>query len=128
MQLNIAVTCITFDQPLFLKAIEIILSALLNVVCRLGEFHALMSFPGSIGTGMAGSGLNVALQRCYGPNTVSHMLTGKAVTWALRGYFLIESVLNIILLEKFSFLSSDQNCQCSGILRTGDSCAVDGFQ
>ena len=42
VQLNIAVTCITFDQPLFLKAIEIILSAKLNVVCRLDGFHTLI--------------------------------------------------------------------------------------
>ena len=47
--LNIVTPCITFDQPLWLKAVEITKSKSMNVVCRLGGFHLLMSFLGSIG-------------------------------------------------------------------------------
>ena len=43
------VPCITFDQPLWLKAICIIKEKSLPIVCRLGGFHTLMSFLGSIG-------------------------------------------------------------------------------
>ena len=50
LQLNIETPCITFDQPLWLKAIEIVISTSMNMVCRLGGFHTLMSFLGSIGT------------------------------------------------------------------------------
>ena len=41
-RLNITTPCITFDQPLWLKALEIIKLKSLNAVCRLGELHTLM--------------------------------------------------------------------------------------
>ena len=34
--------CVTFDQPLWLKAITILKSENLPIVCRLGGFHILM--------------------------------------------------------------------------------------
>ncbi len=52
VQLGIPVPCITFDQPLWIKAIEIIRSKSMKIVCRLGGFHTLMSFVGSIGSVM----------------------------------------------------------------------------
>lgn len=60
-KLNMQSPCITFDQPLWIKAVEIIKSKLMNIVCRLGGFHTMMSFMGSIGTMMKGSGLEEAL-------------------------------------------------------------------
>ena len=36
--------CITFDQPLWLKAVEIITEKSLHILCRLDGFHTLMSF------------------------------------------------------------------------------------
>jgi hypothetical protein len=97
-KLNMPTACVTFDQPLWLKAIEIVTTSRMNVVCRLGAFHTIMSFLGSIGSIMAGSGLIDALQCCYGPIAVSHMMTGKAVARALRGHFLSESALVVLLL------------------------------
>ena len=47
--LNIPTPCVTFDQPLWFKAVEIIKAKSLNIVCRLGGFHTMMSFIGSIG-------------------------------------------------------------------------------
>ena len=91
--------CITFDQPLWLKSVEIIQSKSLNVVCRIGGFHTIMSFLGSIGKMMAGTGLSNLLEMIYGENAVKHMMTGKAVSRELRGHFLIESVLTKKLLK-----------------------------
>ena len=53
----------------------------------------MMSFIGSIGTMMKGSGLEEALGSVYSTNTVIHMLSGKAFSMALRGHFLIEAAL-----------------------------------
>jgi len=41
---------VTFDQPLYIKAAEIVASAqdLYNVVVRLGGFHLLMSYLGKL--------------------------------------------------------------------------------
>ena len=62
--------CITFDQPLWIKAVNIIKSKSLNVVSRLGGFHTLMSFLGSIGLLMKGSGLSDALETVYCSNAM----------------------------------------------------------
>ena len=42
--LNIVTPCLTFDQPLWLKVVEIIQSSSMNVFCRLGGFHMLRKF------------------------------------------------------------------------------------
>ena len=47
--LNIATPCITFDQPLWLKSVEIVKAKSLKIVCSLRGFHLLVSFLGSIG-------------------------------------------------------------------------------
>ena len=85
--------CITFDQPLWLKAVEISAAKSLNILCRLGGFHTLMSFLGSVGTVMKGSGLSECFQVVYGENAVTHILSGKAVARALRAHFLLQSAL-----------------------------------
>ena len=90
---NCGTPCITFDQPLWLKAIEISTEKSLNIVCRLGGFHTLMSFLGSTGTVMKGSGLQECLQLVYGENAVTHILSGKAVSRAIRAHFLLQSAL-----------------------------------
>ena len=62
---NIPVPCITFDQPLWQKALGIIKVKQLNIVCRLGGFHTLMSFLGSIGNLMKGSDLEELFEEVY---------------------------------------------------------------
>ena len=106
-QLDIVSPCITFDQPLWLKATEIITASNMNMVCRLGGFHTLMSFLGSIGSLMGGSGLTEALETCYGTNAVIHMISGKAVARALRGHFLIDAALLVKLMKRV--LASDKS-------------------
>ena len=58
---------LTFDRPLYWKALTIIQSQpngteLNQIVLRLGGFHMQMSFLGSIGHLMAGSGLQELLE------------------------------------------------------------------
>lgn len=89
-KLDIVTPSITFDQPLWLKATEIVIEKSLNIVVHLGGFHTLISFAGSIGSLMDGSGIESMLQTVYGENTVKHMLGGKAIARALRGHNLVE--------------------------------------
>jgi len=97
-KLNVCDACVTFDQPLWLKAVEIVASSSLKVVCRLGGFHMMMSFLGSIGTLMSGSGLSDALELCYGCNAVLHM-SGKHVSRAVRGHFLADAAVRVTLIK-----------------------------
>jgi hypothetical protein len=63
-RLKLSTACITFDQPLRLKVVEIIKDKGLNIVCRLGAFHILMSYLGSIAHVMKGSGLSDVFEYC----------------------------------------------------------------
>jgi len=66
--LNIQTACVRFDQPLWLKTVDIVHSNNMIVVCRLGGFHVIMSFLGSIGRIMAGSGMIETMQSCCKPH------------------------------------------------------------
>ena len=57
-----------------------------------------MSFLGSIGHLMTGSGLQEFLEVVYASNSVSHMLGGKAISRAVRGHFLVDAALNTMLI------------------------------
>ena len=94
--------CVTFDQPLWLKAMGIIKDQKLDIVCRLGGFHTLMSFLGSIGKMMSGSGLEEVFEEVYAEHTVVHMLSGKAVARSLRAHILVQSALVAMILEAIS--------------------------
>ena len=98
-KLGIQTPCVTFDQPLWIKAVAIVSCQSFNIVCRMGVFHMIMSFLGSNGHVMQCSGLSEALETCYGPNAVQHMLGGKAVDRALRGHYLVESALYCLILH-----------------------------
>ena len=98
--MGIVTPSVTFDQPLWLKAHEISKSKQLNIVIRLGGFHTLMSFLGSVGAVMKGSGLSDLLEMVYATNSVKHIISGKAVSRALRGHFLVESALMSLLFQK----------------------------
>lgn len=59
-----------------------------------------MSFLGCIGHLMAGSGLQELLELVYAKNAAIHMLSGKAVSRAIRGHFLVDGALNAMLASK----------------------------
>ena len=97
---------VTFDQPLWLKATEIVRSKDLPIVLILGGFHTMISYMGSIGVIMKGSGIHESLETIYGSNAADHILSGKAVSRAVRAHFRTEAVLKKLLLEeKYRFLS-----------------------
>ena len=97
-RMGIPVTCITFDQPLWLKAVDICIASDLDIVCRLGGFHLLMSYLGCIGHIMSGSGLEDILELNYGPNTVKHIMSGKAYDRAVRGHFVVQRAVMVLLI------------------------------
>ena len=95
---------ITFDQPLWWKALMIIKSELVGsdlrgIILCLGGFHTEMSFLGCIGHLMASSGLQEMLELIYAPNAVVHMLSGKAIARAIRAHFIVDAALNALLLK-----------------------------
>ena len=77
----------------------------MNVVCRLGGFHLLMSFLGSIGKVMECSGISELFQVVYSSATAVHMMSGKAYARALRAHFLVQSALELIIFQFISPLS-----------------------
>ena len=68
------------------------------VVCRLGGFHLLMSFLGSIGKVMECSGISELFQVVYSSATAVYILSGKAYARTLRAHFLVQSALELIIL------------------------------
>ena len=108
-KIDIITLSVTFDQPLWLKATEIVLDKSMDIVVHLGGFHTLMSYLGSVGSVMDGSGLKEVLQTVYGENAVKHMLGGKAIARAVRGHILVESALNQKLLKMIFDNSSVNN-------------------
>jgi hypothetical protein len=102
---------VTFDQPLFWKAFMILKeesreSDLFQTILKLGGFHIIISFVGAIGHSMDGSGLRELLEVIYAKDTVPHMLSGKAISRALRALFLVDSALHTLLLDEL-FSSND---------------------
>ena len=75
--LGIKTPILTFDQPLWLRAMEIVRAISLPILLILGGFY-LMSYLGSIGGFMKGSGLTGEINLIYGNNAVEHMISGKA--------------------------------------------------
>ena len=65
-----------------------------------GQFHTRMSFVGSIGYLMTGSGLDAIFKVIYAKNTVPHMISGKAYSWAICGLLLITASLYGYILSK----------------------------
>ena len=96
---KIEVPCITFDQPLWQKAVGIVEDKNLDIVCRLGGFHTFMSFLGSVGKVMMGSGLEELFEEVYSEDTVKHMISGKAYARSLRAHLMTQSALVEHLVE-----------------------------
>ena len=95
---------ITFDQPLYWKAAEIIMDApessqLKSIVLMLGCFHTFMNLLGAIGTLMEGSGLRNIMEVAYGSNAVQHMMSGISVQQAFRGHLLMDRCINDLVVS-----------------------------
>lgn len=104
----------TFDLPLFMKAHDIIHSAdptspVRNVIVRLGGFHLLMSFLGSIGYIMAGSGLVDLFQSIYATNSVEKIMSGHAYSRAVRANILIHLALAKKMMDGIEFTDEERD-------------------
>ena len=100
-----ATPILTFDQPLYWKALTMFQSQpdgsdLKGMVLRLGGFHMQMSFLGSIGHLMAGSGLQELIKVVFTGNAVRLMLTDQAISRAVHGHMLVNAALNTNLVAK----------------------------
>ena len=95
---------ITFDLPIWLKATQIVLQSELPIITRLGGFHLLKSFLGSIGMVMADSGLQEVIQLVYpGSTTAEHILSGGAYAKAIRFHLLASAgIAKFVLRGVFS--------------------------
>ena len=96
-------TILTFDQPLWRKAIligsmEPQTSDLREIVFRLGGLHMEMSFLSYIGHLMAVSDLKELLEVIYASNAVDTVLTDKPISRAVRGLMLVDAALNTMLI------------------------------
>ena len=96
-------------------------SPLREIILVLGGFHTEMSFLGAIGSLMAGSGLKEAITQVYAEGSVEQMLSGKAVSRAVRAHYLVDGALSTLAtsqicnvpVPKLSPSSSDPDNQSS---------------
>ncbi|KAJ8880151.1 hypothetical protein PR048_016614 [Dryococelus australis] len=99
---NQASCIVTFDQPLYAKVSEIISAAppgeLDSITHRLGGFHPLVSFMGSIGFIMSGSGIEELWMQVYTSSSITHMISGHAFSRAVRAHTLTSQALITIIL------------------------------
>ena len=98
-KLGVEIPCVTFDQPLWLKAMGIIKEEQLPIVCPLGDSHTLMSFLGSIGMLMKGSGIENLFAEVYAENNIPHIMSGKAIARSLRAHLSVQSALMTLLIQ-----------------------------
>ncbi|KAJ8868384.1 hypothetical protein PR048_029900 [Dryococelus australis] len=93
---------VTLDQPLYAKALEIIAAAppgeLDIVTLRVGGFHLLVRFMGSIGFIMSGSGIEELWMQGYDKSSVTHMISNHAFSTAVRAYMLTSQALITMIL------------------------------
>lgn len=105
---------VTFDQPLYIKAAEMVASADINsplkqIWVRLGGFHLLMSFLGSIGYIMSDSGLEDMWTTIYAKNSTTAMMTGHSYARSVRAHFLshLALMLNLLKFECFDHIDKE---------------------
>ncbi|CAH0381987.1 unnamed protein product [Bemisia tabaci] len=109
---NQTFSIVTFDQPLYLKAREVIAAMsgeekFKNVFVRLGGFHLCMSFLGCIGFVMAGSGLKEVLSEIYAPLAVDKMLLGHSYSRAVRGHTIVWLALSKMFMSQIEISNQD---------------------
>ena len=99
--------CATFDQPPWLKALNIVHAENLQFVCRLGGFHTLMSFLGSICLLMKGSSVEDLFAEIYAENSATYMISRKVTARAARAHILAKSALTSLLMQQIKEQISD---------------------
>ena len=90
----------TFDQPLWFKAMTIKKVKNLNITLLLGNFHTEMSFLSAIGYVMKNSGLKEVFSLVYAEHSIEKMLGGKHYSRCMRANDLVSTVLKKIIIEQ----------------------------
>ena len=85
---------VTFDFPIWLNAVNIIKQANLPIIARLGGFHVLKSYLGSMGYSMEDSGLLDVIQLIYpGSTTANHIMDEGCFDKTIRAHLLIDAAI-----------------------------------
>ena len=79
--------------------VEIIDAKSMDIACRLQGFHTMTSFLGSLGSLMNGAGSSELLTTVYGESSVTHILSRKAISRALRAHVLVHAALMGKIIE-----------------------------
>ena len=92
---------ITFDQPLFWKAMLIVQceSTGNDIKEVVGGCHVGVSFLGCVGHLMAETGLAQVLKVVYAENAVKHILSGEAISRAIRGHLFVHAAIIITMWQ-----------------------------
>ena len=91
---------VTFDQPLWWKAMIIKKTKELTITILLGNFHTQLSFLSSVGYVMKNSGIKGILGTVYEEPTVKKILAGKSYKRAIRAHSLLSTALKKIILNQ----------------------------
>lgn len=97
---------VTFDQPLFIKAVDIVSQAdetdvLSSVIVRLGGLHLLMSYMGAVGRSMGESGLEELWEEVYAKNALGHLVIRHWYARALRAHSLSQAAIAHFIFEQY---------------------------
>lgn len=90
---------LTFDAPLWKKAMIVKHHYKFNIFILPGNFHKQLSSLAGIGYLMKNTGLKETLLTIYGENTVKSILNGKDYERAVRAHGLVTTALKEMLLE-----------------------------
>ena len=96
---------ITFDLPIWMKAVDITRSKGLKIIPRLGGFHLSKSFLDTFRSIFADSGLRNIIQLIYPGNiSADSILNGNSYDKAIRAHFLIDAAIvqHIMPPDQFS--------------------------
>ena len=96
---------VTFDQPLYLKAIKTVYNfseLFKKSLIKLGEFHLKMSYLGCIGYIMSGSGLKDLWATVYAEHSTVHMSSGHAYSRSVSAHLSTMVALFHCIQTKFN--------------------------
>ena len=92
---------VTFDQPLFIKAVDIVhanAELCYSVIVRLGGLHITFSYMGSDGYIMSGSGQEQMWSTAYAEGSIPQVMSGHSYSRALRAHILsVQSIASVLL-------------------------------
>ena len=91
---------VTFDNPLWKKAMIVNNHVKINILIIPGNFHNQMSSLGAIGYLTKNTGFLEALLTIYGEHTTKSILSGKDYEKGVRAHGLLATALKEILLEQ----------------------------